>query len=100
MSKTKVDPYKKYIPLADKLTYTAAMIEAFIVMPQVYQIFHDKNAAGLSLMSWTGFEIWNLVWLFYGIVHRDKVIIFYASSYGFVQLWVIVGGLMYGAKWF
>jgi len=30
MSKTKVDPYKKYIPLADKLTYTAAMIEAFI----------------------------------------------------------------------
>lgn len=100
MSKTKVDPYKKYIPLADKLTYTAAMIEAFIVMPQVYQIFHDKNAAGLSLMSWTGFEILNLVWLFYGIVHRDKVIIFYASSYGFVQLWVIVGGLMYGAKWF
>ncbi|MCA9346511.1 hypothetical protein KC960_03410 [Candidatus Saccharibacteria bacterium] len=69
-------------------------------MPQVYQIFHDKNAAGLSLMSWTGFEILNLVWLFYGIVHRDKVIIFYASSYGFVQIWVIVGGLMYGAKWF
>jgi uncharacterized protein with PQ loop repeat len=68
-------------------------------MPQVYQIFHDKNASGVSLASWTGFEVLNIMWLIYGIVHKEKLIIFYAASYGIVQFWVIVGGLMYGAKW-
>lgn len=93
------NPLKKFIPLIDRMTYAAAIVETFIVMPQVYQIFHDKNASGVSLFSWTGFEVLNLVWLLYGIAHREKLIIFYASAYGIVQFWVIVGGMLYGAKW-
>ncbi len=88
------------IKLIDKLTYVAIIIESIVVLPQAYQIFRDKDASGVSLFSWTGFWVLNLVWLAYGIVHKQKMIIFYASTYGFAQIWVIVGGLLYGAKWF
>ena len=96
----KTNKYKKYIPIVDKTTVVIASIESFVVLPQVWQIFRDQNATGVSLFSWTAFWLFNFVWLAYGIVHRDKVIIYYGITYGFVQFWVIVGGLMYGAKWF
>jgi len=97
--KTKKNKLKKYIPIADRLTYSAAFIEAVIVLPQVYRIFSTKSADDISLLTWTGFQILNGVWLFYGIVHRNKVIMFYTLSYGTVQMFVIIGGLMYGATW-
>lgn len=96
----KPKPTGKFTPLIDKFTYAAAIIESFIVLPQVFQIFHDKNATGVSLMSWTGFWLLNLIWLAYGIAHKEKLIIFYTTIYGLAQIWVIIGGLMYGAKWF
>jgi len=91
---------EKYIPLIDRVTYGAAFIEAAIVLPQVYRIFSTKSADDISLLTWVGFQILNTVWIFYGLVHRNKVILFYSISYGAVQLFVIIGGVMYGAKWF
>ncbi len=90
----------KYVSHIDKATYLVALVESIIVLPQVIQIFRDKDASGVSLFSWTGFWIFNLIWLLYGIAHREKLIIFYTTVYGIAQIWVIIGGMMYGAKWF
>ena len=83
----------------DRLTYLVALIEPAITLPQLYLIFHDKTAAGISLSSWLGYEIFTVIWLIYGIVHKEKVIILYQTLWLILQAGVIVGGLMYGAKW-
>lgn len=85
--------------LVDRATYLVAAIEPIITLPQLYLIFRDKTAAGIALSSWVGYQIFTIVWLWYGIVHKEKVIIFYQTCWLFLQSAIIFGGLLYGAKW-
>jgi uncharacterized protein with PQ loop repeat len=85
--------------LVDKATYVAAVLEPIITIPQVWTIFADKTAAGVSLSTWVGYDALILVWLWYGIVHKDKLILLYQGLFFIVQTAVIIGGLIYGAKW-
>jgi uncharacterized protein with PQ loop repeat len=54
------------------------------------------QAAGVSLISWTGYLISAVVWLWYGIQKRDKNI--YLPCVGWIALdgAVILGVLVYG----
>jgi len=76
-----------------------AILEPIITLPQVFTIFLNKTAAGVSLLTWVGYEILTVVWLWYAVVHKDKLIFLYQGLYFLVQTGVIAGGLMYGAKW-
>lgn len=92
--KTKSNPL-----LVDRLVYIAAILEPIVTIPQAYIIFHDKTAAGVSLGSWIGFQILTAIWVWYGIVHKDKAIIIYQGLFFVIQAIVIAGGIIYGAKW-
>ncbi len=85
--------------VVDRLTYAAAIIEPIITLPQAIQIFRTGNAEGVSILSWLGYELLQIIWLWYGIVHKDKVIILYSVLYAFVQAAVIAGAILYGGKW-
>lgn len=84
--------------LIDQLTYIAAIVEPIITLPQAYQIFRDRSAAGVSISAWIGYEALQMIWLWYGIVHKDKAIIIYSILYAVVQAAVIFGAIMYGGK--
>lgn len=92
---------KKINPkIVDRLTYAAAIIEPIITLPQAIQIFRTGNAEGVSIFSWLGYELLQIIWLWYGITHKDRVIILYSLLYAIVQAAVIVGAVLYGGKWF
>jgi uncharacterized protein with PQ loop repeat len=89
---------KKYKPkLVDRATYMAAIIEPVITIPQVMIIFRTQNASSISLMSWIGYEILTAIWVWYGFVHKDKLILLYQGLFLIVQGAVIIGAIMYGA---
>ena len=77
-----------------------AVLEPVITLPQAYQIFRDRSATGVSITSWIGYEVFTLIWLWYGVAHKDKAITLYSLLYAFVQLAVIMGAIMYGGKWY
>lgn len=85
--------------LVDRLTYLVAIIEPAVTLPQVYVIFHDKTAAGIAISSWVGYQFFTVIWLWYGIVHKEKAIIIYQFLWLILQTLIIIGGLIYGAKW-
>lgn len=85
--------------LVDRLTFMAAVLEPLITLPQVYEIFHQKTAAGVSISSWVGYEILTLIWLWYGIVHSEKLVIIYQGLFSITMLGVIIGAIMYGGSW-
>ncbi len=97
--KTLVAQKKTNNKFVDRLTYAAAIIEPIITIPQAYQLFRDQNAAGISILSWVGYEMLTIVWLWYGFVHKDKAIIMYSAMYAVVQMAVIVGAIKYGGSW-
>ena len=85
--------------LIDRLIYVAAIVEPVVAIPQVYQIFHGRTAAGISISTWAGYDVLSLVWLWYGFAHKEKVIIFYQSSWLVLQSVILIGAALYGGKW-
>lgn len=82
--------------LVDRLTYSAAILEPLFTLPQVYLIFHNKTAAGVSISAWIGYELLTFIWLWYGVTHKERVIIVYQGLFAVLQAAVIIGAVLYG----
>jgi uncharacterized protein with PQ loop repeat len=76
----------------DRLIYAVAIIEPLFSLPQAYQIYHDKAAANVSILSWAGFEAMTLIWVWYGLVTRDTKVLLYQGLF-----FVIDGSVLLGA---
>lgn len=83
----------------DNTTFVVAILEPLITIPQAVVIFRTHTAAGVSLSTWVGYEILTVVWLWYAIVHRNKMVFIYQGLFMVIQTFVIIGGFMYSAKW-
>ncbi len=88
-------PQSKYLITLDKITFIAGIVGPFTVIPQVYQIFHTRQADGVSAISWILMSIVTLPWIFYGIAHKDKTIIVSFILWEIVNLMVVAGALIY-----
>jgi uncharacterized protein with PQ loop repeat len=85
--------------LVDKATFVVAILEPLVTLPQATTIFAAKTAAGVSLATWVGYELLTFVWIWYALVHKDRLILLYQGLFLVIQTGVIIGGLMYGARW-
>jgi uncharacterized protein with PQ loop repeat len=86
--------------LIDRLVYFAAIIQPLFSLPQAYQIFHARSAADVSILTWLGFEVMAVIWLWYAIVHKDRLILLYQGMFFLIDGSVLVGAIIYGAKLF
>jgi len=65
------------------------VIEPLFTLPQVWQIWVDKETAGVSAPTWFFFTLIGIVWVIYGFQQKDKPLI--VSSI----LWVILEGAVF-----
>ncbi len=72
----------------DRLIFVIGALGPISTVPQVYTIFAHRNAAGVSALSWSIYFLFSFVWVTYGIVHKERAIIFTYS------LWIIMNGLV------
>ncbi len=77
---------KKYF--LDKLIYIVGVLGPLSTIPQIYTIFIEKNAAGVSVATWLIYFLFSVIWIVYGVVHKEKVIILTYS------LWFVMNGLV------
>lgn len=87
------DKYKRFM---DKMIYAIGIIGPLATIPQAWKIWTEKNASGLFLYSWIVFCIVNVTWLFYGILHREKPIIITYIGWLIVNIFVVMGIILYG----
>ncbi|HEX3082772.1 MAG TPA: hypothetical protein VHQ86_06015 [Candidatus Saccharimonadia bacterium] len=79
----------------DWLMMVTAVVYPLSGMPQAVQIFLSHNATGVSLLSWAGFLIFDIVELAYGIAHKIKPLILTGFLWIAVDGAVVVGILVY-----
>jgi len=81
--------------LFDKLVIVMGIANLFATLPQVLVIWTGKDASGVSSYSWGYYALFSIVFLSYGILHKEKPII--ASYTGSVILFsaIFVGSLLY-----
>ncbi len=80
----------------DKWIYVLGILAPIVTIPQVMKIWVGKNAGGLSLVSWTAYMIGAIFWIFYGLFHKEKPIVFAFGFIAFLDLAVVLGIILYG----
>ncbi len=66
-----------------------------MTLPQVWNIWIDHNAAGVSTVSWASYFVFAFIWLVYGIAHKDKPIIVSNTLWIILDIMIVVGTFIY-----
>jgi len=79
------------VSVVDKSIYVIAIFAVAANFPQFMNIWVEKNSAGVSIISWTGFLIGSFFWLWYGLLHKEMPIIFINFLLIIVQSAIVLG---------
>ena len=86
----------KWKNLWDKLMYFIAIIVPILTSAQVFKIWINQSAEGVSIIAWATYLTSSMAWLIYGILHKEGPIIFSNSISLLINLLVVVGAVIYG----
>ncbi len=86
----------KLVSFVDKLVYFGGILGWIMTIPQVWKIWMNKDATGVSLISWLAYTILGTLWIFYGILHKDRRIITIYSGFVIINTMVVIGTFLYG----
>ncbi|MDB5238353.1 MAG: hypothetical protein JWM46_623 [Candidatus Kaiserbacteria bacterium] len=79
----------------DGLIYIGGVVGPITTLPQLIEIFLHKSAQDVSLYSWTSYLLGTIGYLMYGILHKQKPIIFLNAINLPVYALIVIGILMY-----
>ena len=80
----------------DNVIYIAVILAPIMNLPQLWKIWSGKEAAGVSIISWVAFSFISVMWLIYGILHKEKPVIIMNLTLIFLQLSIALGAYLYG----
>ncbi len=83
------------VKIFDKIIYVAVFLGPIMNFPQLYKIWYYQDAGGVSFISWISFSIFSLIWLIYGILHKNKAIIITDFLLLIIQVAIAVGAFLY-----
>ena len=86
----------KWKNFVDKLVYVVGIISLIMTIPQVTIIWLEQNASGVSILSWMSYLLAVIVWILYGILHKEKPIIVVYTLWIIMEIFIIIGILIYG----
>lgn len=80
--------------LFDRLVLVLGVVESLTTLPQLYEIWIEKQTAGVSVITWIAYCLVECVWLAYGIRQEDKAIIGGSLSWGIMEALVAIGAII------
>lgn len=80
----------------DHTIYLVCVATPMIALPQVWKIWSEQNATGISLITYIGFAAANIIWITYGILHKEKPIILLYVLFFIINSTIAVGRVLYG----
>jgi len=86
----------KFKRIMDKLIYVVGVVGPIMTIPQLMKIWIDKNASGVSAISWGAYLITAIFWLVYAILHKEKPLILTYSLWIVLEALILIGTLLYG----
>ena len=72
-----------------------SVVSMLMTMPQVWIIWAQHQAAGVSVVSWSAYLLSAALWFWYGVQQRDKNIYLPCIGWMLLDASVIVGAIQY-----
>ena len=92
--------HKKHTSVFHKALNAVIMVVAtaspLITIPQLSDIYIKKTASGVSSITWLAYIFTSTIWLYYGIIHKEKVIIVNGILGVILATLIYIGTLLYG----
>lgn len=82
--------------LLDFVVYVAGIAGPLATVPQIVKIYSTQDAAGVSLMSWSIFALFDIPWIIYALVHKERPLVVCYTLWLIANVTVAVGVLLYG----
>lgn len=79
----------------DKFIYVIVILAPISNIPQLYKVWVEKNAVGVSSISWLFFSLISVAWIIYGMFHKDKHIIIMNIALMFMQVFIAIGAIIF-----
>jgi uncharacterized protein with PQ loop repeat len=95
----KLEPYPnkdKWKRLMDRIIYIIVFVGPLMTIPQVTKIWVERNASGVSIISWCAYIFTAAFWLIYAILHRERPLILSSCIWIFLEVLIVIGVLVYG----
>jgi len=86
----------KYINFMDKIIYFVAIMGPLMTFPQLWKIWVEQVATGVSIFTWVAYFLGSFFWLVYGVTHKEKPIIITNILWVILTIAIVVGIWMYG----
>lgn len=86
----------RWVRSLDSLVIVLGFLNGVATIPQVLKVWVEKDASGLSLISWSYYSLFAVVLLLYGLVHREKPIIMTYAFGIILYTLIVVGIVLYG----
>ena len=80
----------------DEAIYAVGVFSPIMTVPQLIKIWFDRNASGISVVSWSAYLFESLFWLAYGILHAEHPIIFTSVVWIVLEILIIIGTVIFG----
>ena len=85
----------KWIKFLDRFLLIVAILGPLVTLPQILKIYVEQNSTGVSALTWGLFALFNIPWIVYGVVHKDKPIAIGYSLWLVTNVVISVGALIY-----
>jgi len=95
LDKFKILHKKKYVRVIDKWAMVVGVLAPLTSLPQVFQIIETKNADGVSVLTWALYMILSILWIIYGIAHKERVIVVTNVLWLTLELFIVALALIY-----
>ncbi len=79
----------------DILIYPIAIGAPLAMLPQVINLYATRDASSLVLITWLLFGCFNLIWILYGWVHKERPILLTNTMLAFLNFSIVFGILLY-----
>lgn len=74
----------------DRVMLVVGTAAAFMTLPQILSVW-QHGAEGVSLLSWVAYTLHSALWVTYGVVHRERTIIFANAIWAVMNALVVIG---------
>lgn len=84
-----------YMKRVERFALLAGIVQPLITVPQIISIYSNQSARDVSLLTWLGYLLFGIIFLFYGLVFKLKPIWIGQIIWVTMQTITVVGILIY-----
>lgn len=89
-------PARKYwLRLLDGVVYVVGILGPLATIPQIVQIYYFHNASGVSALSWSIYALFDIPFIIYATVHKERPLMICYWLWLFFNSAVAIGAILY-----